>query len=188
MHATILVNAFVYEPISAKRIPARYGFPGSECLRKGKRQPEAMLAKQYWLGSMTRVSAAVYRSLPDRRPTSKKCTTTFGWSVLWIMIWAISIWRLECSNRSKIHSVQKCYLCLRYVVSPMSPGRTHERWSREWELNPRPADYESAALPLSYLGPCIDNSIRGKFLQFKGGNCVPSTREGIHGPADTYAD
>src|SRR6202043_2088882 len=29
-----------------------------------------------------------------------------------------------CSNRSKIHSVQKCYLCLRYVVSPMSPGRT----------------------------------------------------------------
>ena len=26
------------------------------------------------------------------------------------------------------------------------------RWSREWELNPRPADYESAALPLSYLG------------------------------------
>src|SRR6266550_1229804 len=27
-----------------------------------------------------------------------------------------------------------------------------ECWSREWELNPRPADYESAALPLSYLG------------------------------------
>lgn len=24
--------------------------------------------------------------------------------------------------------------------------------SREWDLNPRPADYESAALPLSYLG------------------------------------
>ena len=28
-----------------------------------------------------------------------------------------------------------------------------EKWSQEWELNPRPADYESAALPLSYLGP-----------------------------------
>ncbi len=28
-----------------------------------------------------------------------------------------------------------------------------DKWSREWELNPRPADYESAALPLSYLGP-----------------------------------
>jgi hypothetical protein len=30
---------------------------------------------------------------------------------------------------------------------------TEGKWSREWELNPRPADYESAALPLSYLGP-----------------------------------
>jgi hypothetical protein len=30
-----------------------------------------------------------------------------------------------------------------------------EFWSREWELNPRPADYESAALPLSYLGPFL---------------------------------
>ena len=28
-------------------------------------------------------------------------------------------------------------------------------WSREWELNPRPADYESAALPLSYLGSVL---------------------------------
>jgi hypothetical protein len=31
-------------------------------------------------------------------------------------------------------------------------------WSREWELNPRPADYESAALPLSYLGQTLINS------------------------------
>ena len=28
-----------------------------------------------------------------------------------------------------------------------------KKWSRERELNSRPADYESAALPLSYLGP-----------------------------------
>ena len=28
------------------------------------------------------------------------------------------------------HSVQKCYLCLRYVVSPMSPGRTLKRSGR----------------------------------------------------------
>src|ERR1700683_1833320 len=40
------------------------------------------------------------------------------------MIWDTSIWRLACSNRSKIPSAQKCYLCLRYVVSPMSHGRT----------------------------------------------------------------
>jgi hypothetical protein len=28
-------------------------------------------------------------------------------------------------------------------------------WSRGRDLNPRPADYESAALPLSYLGPYL---------------------------------
>src|SRR6266699_7179138 len=43
------------------------------------------------------------------------------------MIWDTSIWRLGCSNRSKIRSAQKCYLCLRYVVSPMCPGRTSKR-------------------------------------------------------------
>ena len=33
-------------------------------------------------------------------------------------------------------------------------------WSRGRDLNPRPADYESAALPLSYLGPdCASHSI-----------------------------
>src|SRR5436190_23888432 len=41
----------------------------------------------------------------------------------------------------------------RYVLSPCLRARPWNIWSREWELNPRPADYESAALPLSYLGP-----------------------------------
>ena len=39
--------------------------------------------------------------------------------------------------------------------SPAGAGASpdkHDMLSREWELNPRPADYESAALPLSYLG------------------------------------
>ena len=30
--------------------------------------------------------------------------------------------------------------------------------SREWDLNPRPAVYETAALPLSYLGILIRES------------------------------
>ena len=34
-------------------------------------------------------------------------------------------------------------------------------------MNSRPADYESAALPLSYLGPHFDNSIRAKFLSIE---------------------
>src|SRR5579872_5161902 len=35
-----------------------------------------------------------------------------------------------------------------------------KEWSREWELNPRPADYESAALPLSYLGSAGSTGVR----------------------------
>src|ERR1700681_321440 len=58
------------------------------------------------------------------------------------MIWATSIWKLGCSNRSKIHSVQKCYLCLRYVVSPMSPGRTRFKWWAWVDLNHRPRPYQ----------------------------------------------
>src|SRR5207253_7755051 len=53
------------------------------------------------------------------------------------MIWDTSIWRLGCSNHSKIRSAQKCYPCLRYVVSPMSPGRTLEVWRRRRDSNPR---------------------------------------------------
>src|ERR1700719_71105 len=37
---------------------------------------------------------------------------------------ATSILRRKLCNLSTIPLAQKCYLCLRYVVSPMSPGRT----------------------------------------------------------------
>src|ERR1035438_3060653 len=40
----------------------------------------------------------------------------------------------------------------------MSSDRTGKNRSREWELNPRPVDYESTALPLSYLGQTLINS------------------------------
>src|ERR1700688_3036613 len=63
------------------------------------------------------------------------------------MIWATSIWKLGCSNRSKIRSAQKCYLCLRYVVSPMSPGWTDRKWLRGLDLNQRPPGYEPDELP-----------------------------------------
>jgi hypothetical protein len=32
---------------------------------------------------------------------------------------------------------KKCNLCLRYELSPMSPGRTDDLWSGRWESNPR---------------------------------------------------
>ena len=61
---------------------------------------------------------------------------------LWIMIWATSIWKLGCSNHSRIPSAQNCYLCLRYVESPMSPGRTAAEWRRVRDSNPRyPSGY-----------------------------------------------
>jgi hypothetical protein len=63
------------------------------------------------------------------------------------MIWGTSIWRLGCSNRSKIRSAQKCYLCLRYVVSPMSPGRTLKERAR-------PGRFE---LPTSCFGVQLSN-------------------------------
>ena len=45
-------------------------------------------------------------------------------------------------------------------VTPLNNCVEDRYWSRGRELNSRPADYESAALPLSYLGVCNDNSIR----------------------------
>jgi hypothetical protein len=47
-------------------------------------------------------------------------------------------------------------------------------WSRGWELNPRPADYESAALPLSYLGVSFDCNIRAKKLSNRAVHIVHS--------------
>src|SRR5208283_1416596 len=67
------------------------------------------------------------------------------------MIWDTSIWRLECSNRSKIPSAQKCYLCLRYVVSPMSPGRTPQVvGGREGIRTPDPLLAKQVLSQLSY--------------------------------------
>ena len=59
-----------------------------------------------------------------------------------------------------------CYFKLMSYPSPPEAGSLfHKRkgaasrdaaplyyWSRRWELNPRPTDYESVALPLSYAG------------------------------------
>ena len=39
------------------------------------------------------------------------------------------------------------------AANPQVADSATEAWSRRWDLNPRPADYESAALPLSYIGP-----------------------------------
>src|SRR6266702_7274144 len=71
------------------------------------------------------------------------------------MIWDTSIWRLGCSNHSKIRSAQKCYPCLRYVVSPMSPGRTEAEVARPGRLELPTLcleDKSRSAISLLFLG------------------------------------
>ncbi len=81
-------------------------------------------------------------SLPVEPWASRKYTTISGRSVLWSVIWDTLIWRLGCSNHSKIRSAQKCYLSLWYVVSPMCPGRTEVEWWAWVDLNHRPRPYQ----------------------------------------------
>jgi hypothetical protein len=76
-------------------------------------------------------------------------------------------------------------------------------WSRGRELNSRPADYESAALPLSYLGlswrPAVFTIASAEsFRQFtreielregtQHARKVSLARKRIHHPRDAYSD
>src|SRR5882762_6619539 len=70
------------------------------------------------------------------------------------MIWDTSIWKLGCSNRSKIRSAQKCYLCLRYVVSPMCPGRTV--WQSHTYIACVQSGQEKALPSLIYHEPALE--------------------------------
>src|SRR6267143_3230510 len=78
------------------------------------------------------------RSSQDKPWGSKKSKKVFGWSALWSTISATSIWRKKLCSLSTTLLAQKCNLCLRYDLSPMSPGRTFRIWSGRWESNPRP--------------------------------------------------
>src|ERR1700676_4434663 len=55
---------------------------------------------------------------------SKKSKKVFGWSALWSTISATSILTKKLCSLSTTLLAQKCNLCLRYDLSPMSPGRT----------------------------------------------------------------
>src|SRR6266478_9812925 len=64
------------------------------------------------------------RSSQDKPWGSKKSKKVFGWSALCSTISATSIWRKKLCSLSTTLLAQKCNLCLRYDLSPMSPGRT----------------------------------------------------------------
>src|SRR3981189_3766519 len=78
------------------------------------------------------------RSSQGKPWESKKSKKVFGWSALWSTISATSIWRKKLCSLSTTLLAQKCNLCLRYDLSPMSPGRTVPVKPCCMELNPRP--------------------------------------------------
>src|ERR1700730_6180865 len=79
------------------------------------------------------------RSSQDKPWGSKKSKKVFGWSALWSTISATLIWRKKLCSLSTTLLAQKCNLCLRYDLSPMSPGRTPlKEWSGRKDLNLRP--------------------------------------------------
>ena len=43
-------------------------------------------------------------------------------------------------------SAQKCYLCRRFVLLPMCPGRTGREWRARRDLNPQPLGSKPSAL------------------------------------------
>jgi hypothetical protein len=96
-------------------------------------------------------------SRPDSGSASGRSTREFASSPLSTMIWAISTWSSGPCNPSTTPSGPGCHLCHRYVLLPMSPGRTpvspgrtREIWSGRRDLNPRPSRWQRDALPLSY--------------------------------------
>jgi len=66
-----------------------------------------------------------------------------------------------CWNHWKIPSAQKCYLCSRYILLPMSPGWTKENWSGREDLNLRP------------LVPNYETTNSKCFIWCRLGNSVP---------------
>src|SRR5580700_4747653 len=108
------------------------------------------------------------RSSQDKPWGSKKSKKVFGWSALWSTISATSIWRKKLCSLSTTLLAQKCNLCLRYDLSPMSPGRTHGFWRRGGDSNPRSRFCQDNCLagspvrPLQHLSAVL-NCCKGGF-------------------------
>ena len=115
--------------------PPRYrGLPTSTILSTTKPSWSPAAAAFVWATNKS-ISA---RSSPGRPSASRKFTTISGSSVLWIMIWVTSTWRLESWNRWKTHWPKSvthvtgtfCNPCLR--VAPRLDGRPE--WIRTIDL------------------------------------------------------
>ena len=67
---------------------------------------------------------------------SRKSTTAFGSSASCTTISATSIWSRKPCNPSTTRSARGCHPCLRYDLSPMSPGRTMKNLERAKGFEP----------------------------------------------------
>src|SRR5207245_11459610 len=115
----------------------------------------------------------------DKLSVSRRSKKVFGSSALWITISGTSIWRKKLCSLSTTLLAQKCYLCSRYVLSPMSPGRTKGFWWTRGDSNPRPPRCERGALPAELLAheqhvkfskrlmPCQRAVFRGRALSHR---------------------
>jgi len=109
--------------------------------RKKARKPPVVLAKQdirRVIDDLPEPTKSTSASLSPARPSAlKRSTTVSGWSALWSTISAISIWGKKLCSPCRTPSGQKCNLCLRNVLLPMSPERTICVWRDRMDLNGR---------------------------------------------------
>src|SRR6266542_3766497 len=89
---------------------------------------------------------------------SKRSTTAFGSSASCTTIWDISTSNRGPCSPSTTPSARGCHPCLRYNLSPMSPGWTVCCWSGRWESNPRHTAWEAVVLPLNYARLSLEHS------------------------------
>lgn len=78
-----------------------------------------------------------------RSSASRRSTTAFGSSPSSITISAISIWSRRLCNPSTTPSARVCHPCLRYVLSPICPGRTFSILERAKGFEPRAQPWQA---------------------------------------------
>ena len=149
-----LRNRIVHGTVRLQPLAVRQNSIGRE--RHNYRMVEGLCDSDGFFVPPAAVSACIARksisppSSPDRGWASRRSTRELGSSASSTMIWDISTWSGEPCKPSTTPSSQGCHLCLKYILSPMSPGRTRKHWSGRRESNPRHSAWEADVLPLNY--------------------------------------
>src|SRR5437899_7552765 len=125
----------------------------------------------------------------DKLSVSRRSKKVFGWSALWITISGTSIWRKKLCSLSTTLLAQKCYLCSRYVLSPMSPGRTPRTVEPRVGVEPTTCRLRIGCSTTELPRPAQTTiAFAQNYCQFGGRDGLLSTRKRIHRPADAYSN